>query len=223
MYGDDIKRPVPGEIKPRDDGIRRPAPGEIKRREDDIQRPQRRMRVVEADMEAARRSSSSNTDKEQLNLAMGSEEYKDHMLEKAGVDEKSLAEAQGVFQGGVPVGHVRIDEGSRVESDEFQQAAGQPAGEYAVNLSRDMRDAAQAVRDRDVAVNRQRYTARMQKLDKYPNIIKGMEQQVAATATRADDKAVAKLKGRDCDDMPEIVDTSLTAEDLTMRSFQKYM
>lgn len=223
MYGD-IKRPASGEFKPRDaDEIKRPAPGEIKSRPDDIQRPLRRNRVTELDLESVKPGETGNTDKEQLNLALGSEEYKDHMLEKAGVDQKSLVESQGVFQGGVPVGHVKLDEGSRVESDEFQATADAPAGEWAVNLSQEMRQAAQSVRDRDVAVNRQRYTARMQKLDKMPDIIRGMEQQVEATATRSDDKAVAKFKGRDCDDMPEIVDTSLTAEDLTMRAFRKYM
>lgn len=168
-------------------------------------------------------SGSQNTDKNESSLALGSAGYREYLEDKAGIDEKMVVGGSPALESGGPLGHMEIDENVRRESDEYQATKALPEAEHVQVLSGDLRDAAQAQRDSDSATSVRKYRNRMAKLDKYGDVMKAMRRQAAITETTEDDDKVEKLSKRDCDDMPEILNDGITADDFTPRSFRKYM
>lgn len=168
-------------------------------------------------------SGSQNTDKNESSLALGSAGYREYLEDKAGIDEKMVVGGVQALESGGPVGHMEINEDARRESDEYQATKDLPAGEHVQVLSGELREAAQEQRDSDASVAVRKYRSRMAKLDKYGDVMKAVRRQAAATDTLADDEKVEKLSKRDCDDMPEILNDGITADDFTPRSFRKYM
>ena len=168
-------------------------------------------------------SGSQNTDKNESSLALGSAGYREYLEDKAGIDDTMVIGGAPALEAGGPIGHMEIDEDVRRESDEYQATKASPEGEHAQVLSGELRAAAQEQRDSDVSTAVRKYRSRMAKLDKYGDVMKAVRRQAAATEPTADDENVEKLSRRDCDDMPEILNDGITADDFTPKSFRKYM
>lgn len=166
--------------------------------------------------------SSGNTDKNQISLALGSDGYKEMMMERSGLQDRSFVGGQA-FESGQALGHVKIDDDTRKESDEYQESVDKPAGEHVTELAGELRDAAQSQRDADQAAGSKKYRNRMAKLDLYPKVMAQLQAQVLETPTLEDDKKFAKLQSRDCDDLPIVQNDGATVEDFMPRSFQKYL
>lgn len=157
-----------------------------------------------------RRDTWSNGSKEQMSLQPGSAEYKEYVRDKAGVQEEDFVQDDGV-----------IDKNDERTSDEAQEAPPEP--EHVAELAESLRRQAgrgQAVVD---GTTRTKYRRRMSKEVQVGSVREAMVAAASETETKDDDEAAKRFSRRNSDDLPQIHDDGVSADEFLPRCFEKYM
>ena len=157
-----------------------------------------------------RRDTWSNESKEQMSLQMGSDEYKAYVRDQAGIDEDAFVKDDGVLQAG--------DERT---PEEVQEAPPEP--EHVAELAESLRQQSGRTRRSADQTVQMKYRRRMSKEVQVPDMKAAMIEAAAQTETKVDDAIAKQVSRRNSDDLPQIHDDGVSADEFVPRCFRKYM
>ncbi len=147
--------------------------------------------------------------KEQINLGMGTGEYRELVRDHDGVDEGSY----------VPEGPA-IDAGEDRRPDEDQVP--KTEDDHVAELAGDLKKAAEAVQEDGVSVAERTYRQRMAKLSQVPELHDVAVAAAAETPDEEDDKKAACIRdGSDIPDPSPVYDPTVSRDEFIPKSMRR--
>ena len=165
-----------------------------------------------------RTTGGSNDSKSQISLEPGSEEYREYVRDITGVDDSEFVDASLVTD-------PKASRGRKLSDEEIERERDKDAGkeaEHVADLAGDLAEAGEAQAEQGADVMERKYRLRMAKMAQFGEMKEELTRAAAATSTKKDDAIAEKVSTRTVDDMPDIRDDDVSAEEYVPLARHRY-
>lgn len=165
-----------------------------------------------------RTGGGANDAKSQISLEMGSEEYREYVRDRMGVDEAEFVDASLVTD-------PKDAKGRRVSEESQELEAAQDMGEGAEHVAQfaeELSASGEAQSEQGADVLERKYRLRMAKAAQVGEMKAELQRVAATTATKKDDAIAEKVSARTVDDLPDIRDDDVTEDEYVPLAGRRY-